>query len=166
MKRIIAINGASSSGRTSLVAHLASSKSIGVRGLYFDDFVGSLPRATWARCSQTSAGWAEMGALFNQYLFDECPSDGVILADHFMLLDVVREHLFALFGREQVTYVQLYCELGELERREAQRADRKVGLTRSQFKLVYAHKGYDIRIDTTHACSATCATALIDQLAL
>ncbi len=160
MKRVIAINGASSAGRTSLVADFASRMATDLRSFHVDDFACSLPPATWDRLSGSDAGWGEIARMFNQHLWDECPTNGMVLADCFYKLGTARNHLFSLFGRAQVTYVQLYCELEELERREVLRRDRKVGLARSQFKAVYSYSGYDIRIDSTRSTIEACSRDL------
>jgi len=164
MKHVIAINGASSAGCTSLVDRLSVRTADAVRAFHIDDFVRCLPDATWERCSGSDAGWAEIGMLFNQHLFDECPEGGVVLADCFLGLGHAREHLFERFGCDNVTYVQLYCELDELERREALRGDRKRGLARSQFEVIYSFTDFDVRIDSTRSSVAECADALLGVL--
>ncbi len=168
MKRVIAIDGASSAGRTSLVDDFVSRVATDLRSFHIDDFACSLPSATWDHLSGSDAGWGEIGVMFNQQLWDECPADGVVLADCFYKLDAPRDHLFSLFGRDQVMYVQLYCELEELERREVLRGDRMVGLARSQYEAVYSYAGYDLRIDSTRstieACSSVLRTAMPDTM--
>lgn len=58
-------------------------------------------------------------------------------------------HLFTTLGRNRVFFVQLYCEIEELERREAAREDRPPGLARRQFDAVYSFNDYDLWIDST-----------------
>ncbi len=160
MKHVIAIDGASSSGRTSLVDYFASRVATDLCPFHIDDFAGTLSPAAWDRLSGSDAGWDEISMLFNQHLLEACPTNGVVLADCFYKLGTARDHLFSLFGRDQVTYVQLYCELEELERREVLRGNRKIGLARSQFKAVYSYSGYDIRIDSTHSTIEACSRDL------
>ncbi|WP_433359496.1 chloramphenicol phosphotransferase CPT family protein [Actinoplanes sp. CA-142083] len=64
-----------------------------------------------------------------------------------------------------VTLVEVRCSPDELDRRERARGDRPAGLAGSQ-ALVYAHGDHDIAVDTTssdpHECAVTIADALGD----
>jgi len=161
---LIVIDGASSSGRTSLVRHLARRGDC--RGYHVDEFAGNLPADVWSRCAGSDLGWAEIGERFNEFLHERSRIERPLVADVFYKLPRARDHLFGLFGRDRVFYVQLYCQLDELERRELLRGDRHVGLARSQFEPVYAFTGYDLRIDSTHRCVGECADVLRANLTL
>ena len=164
MKRLIVIDGASSSGRTSLARRFQQVTSGNHRAYHLDDFVRDLPIEVWERCSGSDCGWDEIGRRFNAVLFEASRTGVDVVADCLYKLDGARDHLFALFGRERVFYVQLYCDLAELVRRERARGDRKPGLARSQFEAVYAFTGYDLRIDSTARSIDDCATLLARTL--
>jgi len=165
MPRIIVIDGASSSGRTSLTKRFAQASSERYCACHIDEFIRKLPVQIWGRCSDTDAGWAEIGMMFNTFLFDVSQRHDRIVADGYYKQDEARDHLFSLFGRERVFYVQLFCELEELERRERLRGDRRLGLARSQFDSIYAFTDYDIRVDSTDASVEDCASQLAMAIA-
>ncbi len=165
MKPIVIINGASSSGRTTLV-HEFCSLATGFFPAHVDEFVGKLPSEVWRRCASSDEGWAEIGTLFNEHLIALAKKHRKIIADAFHKVPDARDHLFSRLGRDRVFYVQLYCELRELERREAARGDRRSGLARSQFDSVYSFTGYDLRIDSTRSSANACARTLMDALSM
>lgn len=63
-----------------------------------------------------------------------------------------------------VTLVEVRCSPDELERRERQRGDRPIGLALSQ-RLVYAHGEFDIVVDTTDTGPSECAKQIVHSLA-
>jgi chloramphenicol 3-O phosphotransferase len=62
-----------------------------------------------------------------------------------------------------VTLVEVRCSPAELDRRERARGDRPAGLARSQ-TLVYQHGDPDIAVDTTTATAIECAQAIVRAL--
>lgn len=48
-----------------------------------------------------------------------------------------------------VLFVKVFCPLDELERREAARGDRTIGLARSQYDKVHKYATYDVEVDTS-----------------
>ncbi len=69
--------------------------------------------------------------------------------------------LAALRGCE-VWFVGVQCELGELERREIARGDRRLGQARGQFNKVHLDMIYDIEVDTSVApIEALCQQILV-----
>ncbi len=63
-----------------------------------------------------------------------------------------------------VLFVGLHCGLEELERRERQRSDRRIGLARFQFPNIHIHGRYDVEVDTEHNDPVSCALQIKDQL--
>ena len=134
MKLIIVIDGVSSSGRTSLVKEFISSD-IGAtfQSYHIDEFTKQLPSEMWRRCADSDPGWAEIGISFNDFLAEQASQHDKIIADLFYKLSKAREHLYSTIHRSDLFFVQLYCELKELEKREISRRNRRKGLARSQF---------------------------------
>ena len=62
----------------------------------------------------------------------------------------------------RVALIDVRCKLDELDRRERARADRPLGLARSQD--VFSHDDRDITVDTTRTTAHTCALAIATQL--
>ena len=144
MIKAIVINGASSSGGTSLVNRFCSLANEDYRKIHIDEYLRKLPPGMWECCCDSDEGWAEIGMAFNEYLAELAQQHKRLIADAFYKLPPVIEHLFAALGRDRVFYVQLYCDLAELEHRELARGNRRNGLARSQFEHIYSFTGYMI----------------------
>lgn len=63
-----------------------------------------------------------------------------------------------------VLFVGVKCPLGELERREKARGDRKIGLARWQLERVHRYGTYDFEIDTHAQSPDACAAQLRDLM--
>jgi chloramphenicol 3-O phosphotransferase len=74
----------------------------------------------------------------------------------------VMDLLMTLAGYD-VTLVEVRCSAVELERRERDRGDRPLGLAVSQ-TLVYAHGEFDIAVDTTVTGPDECARTIVQGL--
>jgi len=161
MTQIIVVNGASSSGRTSLVKRFCAISDGSWHGVHIDDFTKQLPRSTWERYADTEQGWVRIGTLFSNHIVELAKRVPRVIADTFYLHPIPQQHLISLAGRESVFCVQLFCSLIELERREIARSDRRIGLARSQFDNVYSLTDYDLRIDSSDKSPDDCAQELL-----
>lgn len=160
MKMII-VNGASSAGCTSLVHEFAAHTNGRYQAVHIDEYLCDLPAGMWNRCSDTDEGWAEIGMAFNEHLAVLAQGKTGVIADAYYKLHSPIKHLFRVIGRENVFFVQLYCDLEELERREKVRGDRRMGLARSQFEQIYSFDGYDLMIDSTKTPLKECVKTLM-----
>ncbi len=163
--RIILLNGASSSGKSSIGEALLSRlpdpwflvpvDAIGamrstVHTRVLDDAqIDAMLRRTRLGYHRAVAALASTG---NDVIMDYPLSERWRLDD---LLDVLAPY--------DVTLVEVRCSADELDRRERSRDDRPIGLARTQ-AMVYAHGDFDIAVDTTETgpdeCAATIANAL------
>ncbi|WP_170167309.1 chloramphenicol phosphotransferase CPT family protein [Actinoplanes xinjiangensis] len=148
--RIIVLNGASSSGKSSVgramlglladpwflfpVDDLGAMRSTVHTRVLDDAGIAAMLTRTRRGYHRAVAGLASAG---NDVIMDYPLSEAWRLAD---LLDVLRGF--------DVTLVEVRCSPRELARRERARGDRPVGLAVSQ-TLVYEHGDRDIVIDTT-----------------
>jgi chloramphenicol 3-O phosphotransferase len=163
--RIVLLNGASSAGKSSigraLLALLADPwflvpvDAIGamrstVHTRVLDDVeIGEMLRRTRLGYHRAVAGLACAG---NDVIMDYPLSEQWRIADLLEILD----------GYD-VTLVEVRCSPEELDRRERARADRPVGLARSQ-TMVYTHGEFDIAVDTTSAGPDECAMTIVNAL--
>lgn len=87
-----------------------------------------------------------------------------VVADE-VLLDLVSfDDWIAALGSRAVTWVEVACEPAEMERREAARGDRPVGLSRAQ-RGSCPLPPFELVLDTTHAPPDESARRLGDRLA-
>ena len=163
MKTIV-VNGASSSGRTSLVREFAAQANNGYQTIHIDEFTNDLAPGMWDRCCGSDEGWVEIGMAFNDHLKVLAQGSRGVIADAFYKLHSPVEHLFTVLGRENVFFVHLYCDLHELERREKARGNRRIGLAKSQFEQMSFFNDYDLQIDSTAASPKRCAKILIKEI--
>lgn len=163
--RIILLNGASSSGKSSIgrallpllpdpwflvpVDAISGMRSTVHQRPLDDDAIDEMLVRTRRGYHRVVAALASVG---NDVIMDYPLSERWRLDD---LLDVLRGY--------DVTLVEVRCSPEELARREQGRGDRPAGLAVSQ-TTVYAHDAYDIAVDTTSADPHTCATAIADAL--
>jgi chloramphenicol 3-O phosphotransferase len=160
--RIILLNGASSSGKTSIGRALLSllpepwflvpiDAISGMRSTVHtqaldEDEVREMLTRTRRGYHRAVAALASVG---NDVIMD------YPLSEQWRLDDLLNGY--------DVTLVEVRCSPEELERREQDRGDRPVGLANSQ-TTVYAHGDCDIAVDTTRGDADMCARAIADAL--
>lgn len=137
---------------------------VAYRSRSLDEFVPLLPSGLFKRLSSTDEGWVEICGDFHAYLAACRASEPRMIVEMMLAWPEARDDLFRQIPREEIFYVQVYCELAELERRELGREDRRAGLARSQFDRVYAFDGYDARIDSTRISPDMCAEKLANLI--
>jgi chloramphenicol 3-O phosphotransferase len=163
--RIILLNGASSSGKTSIgrallpllpdpwflvpVDAIGSMRSTVHTRELDDTEISQVLRRTRLGYHRAVAALASAG---NDVVMD------YPLSEEWRLVDLLE----TLDGYD-VTLVEVRCSQEELDRRERDRGDRPDGLARSQ-EMVYAHGECDITIDTTSTDPYECAMAIVNAL--
>jgi chloramphenicol 3-O phosphotransferase len=162
--RVLLLNGASSSGKSSIgrallplladpwflvpVDAIGAMRSTVHTRVLDEAEIEEMLRRTWLGYHRVVAALVSTG---NDVIMDYPLSRRWRLADLLEVLDGV-----------DVTLVEVRCSPEELDRRERERGDRPAGLARSQ-TLVYEHDA-DIVVDTTHTGATECARAIVDAL--
>ncbi len=163
--RIVLLNGASSSGKTSIGQALQSllaqpwflvpvDSISGMRssmnGKNLDDAaIADMLTRTRLGYHRVVAGLASVG---NDVIMDYPLSEAWRLHD-----------LLAVLDGYDVTLIEVRCSPDELDRRERARGDRLNGLARAQ-SAVYDLGAFDICVDSTHASAEDCATTIVRAL--
>lgn len=159
--RVILLNGASSSGKTSIgralqqvlidpwflvpVDELGAMRSVPTK-VQSEQEVSAMLRRTRLGYHRAVAAMNSVG---NDVIMDYPLSEPWRLGD---LLDVL----------DGYTLVDVRCDAGELERRERTRGDRPVGLANSQ--AVFAHDDRDVSVDTTRMTAEECARIIAAEM--
>ncbi|MDH2413261.1 AAA family ATPase [Nocardioides sp. CER19] len=163
--RIILLNGASSSGKSS-IAHALLGLLAAPWFFFPVDALGAMRSTQHTRplddaeveamLRRTRRGYhravAALASAGNDVIMDYPLSEPWRLAD---LLEVLETY--------DVTLVDVLCSPDELDRREAARRDRPIGLARSQSR-VFEHDDRDIAVDTTATAPDACARAIVAEL--
>lgn len=176
---IIYLNGASSSGKTSIARALQQTLDEPYYHLSTDTFAGMVVRrnepgeawdgdiigpkfnAGFTHCVAAMAGTGN-NVIVDDVLCESYRLDGRIDAQSSFDLLKQRVSVLAPFD---VLYVGVHCALSELERRERARGDRYPGLARFQYRRVHAHSIYDVEVATTRQTVAECASVIRHALA-
>jgi chloramphenicol 3-O phosphotransferase len=165
--QIIFLNGASSSGKTSIARELLVVLDRPWFHMPVDAINGMRAKRRTSELSQpeldlvlarTRAGFhravAGMAAAGNNVVMDH------VLSERWRLLDCL-----AVLGDFDVVFVAVRCSEAELTRRERLRDDREPGVAVAQQELVHAHGCYDIECDTTTASALDGALSIKEFLA-
>jgi chloramphenicol 3-O phosphotransferase len=170
---IILLNGASSSGKTSIVAALQDMLDAPFLDAGIDKFIWMLPRRYLNRPLWDEVlGLATQAGPVGQMLFSGmhhaiaalARAGNPVIADHVLVEPAWVAECAALFADLPALFVGVHCPLPVLEEREATRRDRTLGQARAQFHWVHAHALYDLEIDTSLADAAACAAQIKQRL--
>jgi chloramphenicol 3-O phosphotransferase len=162
---ILFLNGASSSGKSSIARALQTMIEQPCFHLCIDDYLGALQKDLWDRHEIVQREWHHIIHGFHAAAAAIARAGNLVIVD-----DVLEkeppwvENLLTLFEGLDVIFVGVHCPLEELERRERARGDRKRGMARLQFDQVHAQALYDIEVDTAELSSQECAMRIIDYM--
>ncbi|WP_165763776.1 chloramphenicol phosphotransferase CPT family protein [Halalkalibacter urbisdiaboli] len=171
-KQIIVLNGTSSSGKTSIAKELQTVLEEPYTYIAIDqlaEFLESyLPEGYTPNKQNEDKQLTEafhfirpsMVSLFHHTIKTLAMLEHRIIVDHVILDKEWLEECLGLLADEPVLFVGIYCSIEELERREKERGDRKLGLAKLQLDHVHQYANYDLEIDTTNNSARECAKAI------
>ena len=160
---ILFLNGASSSGKTSIAKALLTTLDETYFHLPVDALDAMLSHRAITPDEQPSlVRRALLG--FHRAVAGMAAGGNNIVVDHVLSEPWFLHDCLALFAAEDVVLVGVHCALPELQRREQERGDRSPGLAARQLSQVHAHGVYDIECDTSIASPAACAQQIKDFL--
>lgn len=163
--KVIFLNGASSSGKTTVALELQNSLPEPFLHFSFDHFrdSGILPMA---RIGSGEFRWSDMReAVFDAYhrsLQAIAESGCNVLADHIIETEEWRAKLQQLLSSFDVYLVALRCPPDELVRREIQRGDRRIGEALRDAASCYDFCKHDLELDSSLPASST-AKIIVDN---
>lgn len=170
---IIMINGASSSGKTSILEALQSILEDPFLNAGIDKFIWMLPgryldQPLW----NDVLGQATTAGLLGHRLFSGmhhaiaalARTGNHVIADHVLVEPAWITECARLFSDLPAYLIGLRCPLAVLEEREKSRRDRTLGQARAQYNLVHAHGFYDLEVDTSILSAEECAIKIRQRL--
>ena len=149
--KIILLNGASSSGKSSLARALQARIEEPFWHISIDHLrdSGVLPMA---RIRAGEFRWATMRDAFfegfEQSLLAYVRCGNNLIVEHIMESRAWLLRLAGLLVGQDAFFVGLHCDLAELERREIARGDRRVGDARRDFHQIHSYCLYDLELDS------------------
>ncbi len=153
MGKIILLNGASSAGKSTLVQALQDQLEIPFLQFSLDFFMFNSQVLPKRRDSRGAFAWIEIRsklfAGYYQCLAALSKAGNNLVIDYIVENKDQLEQLVAALEPFDVFYVGVHCPLPELERREIQRADRRIGDAKRDFETVHTFSGYDFEVDSS-----------------
>ncbi len=168
---IILLNGASSSGKTSLLRALQDALDDPFLDAGIDRFLWMLPKRylnppLWddvlGRATEAGATGQVLMAGMHHAIVALAQAGNNVVADHVLVDPRWVDECACLFCDLPAYFVGVRCPLAVLEQRERQRQDRTLGQARAQFDLVHAHGVYDLEVDTSLAGPGQCAQQVVE----
>ncbi|MBK9157974.1 MAG: AAA family ATPase [Propionibacteriaceae bacterium] len=160
---IILLNGASSSGKSTLARYLQAVLNEPFLHLSSDQLVdgGAIPNRR-----NESELFAWPGSMRTRFFdgFHRCipamaAAGNNLVVEHIIEFPDWRDELRCLLDGFDVFLVGVHCDLGELDRREAARGDRALGEGRTHVEVdgIHGFGAYDLEVDTTSGVSFSMA---------
>jgi chloramphenicol 3-O phosphotransferase len=149
--KIILLNGASSSGKSSLAKFVQATSSQPFWHYSIDHLNagGVLPRE---RIDSGEFLWSSLRESFFEGFHRSIPAfaeaGNNLLVEHIIEDQRWMDRLLRLLAPFDVFFVGLHCPLEELERRELARGDRRIGEARSDFAITHSFGTYDFDLTT------------------
>ncbi len=170
---IIVLNGASSSGKTSLVKALQALWDQPLLDAGLDRFLWMLPpryldRPLWddvlGRAVEAGATGHHLVLGMHQAIAALSRAGNHVVADHVLVEEVWVAECAALFADLPAYLVGVHCPLPLLLQREQARRDRTPGQAAAQYARVHAHVLYDLEVDTSIHSPEACAEEILERL--
>jgi chloramphenicol 3-O phosphotransferase len=150
--KVILLNGASSSGKSSIARAVQARISEPFWHISIDHLrdAGVLPLD---RIRSGEFNWAEMREAFFEgferslVAYSTCGNN--LIVEYIVETPEWMTRLIRLLADRDVFFVGVHCNLEELERRELTRRDRRIGDARRDFNTVHEHCIYDAELNST-----------------
>lgn len=150
--KIILLNGASSSGKSTLATELQAK----LEEPFWHFSIDHLRQAKVIPVDRIRNGdfdWPSMRPAFFEGFHRSLPAltgaGNNIIVEHIVETKAWMNRLIDLLSPFDVFFVGLHCPLAELERREAERGDRRIGEARDDHETIYGFCQYDLELDST-----------------
>jgi chloramphenicol 3-O phosphotransferase len=170
---IIILNGASSSGKTSILTALQKRLAEPYLSAGIDKFIWMLPgryldRPLWDGVLGLATHAGPLGfQLFSgmhHAIAALARTGNNVIADHVLIEPAWVAECAHLFADLPAYLIGVRCPLEVLESREKDRRDRTLGQARAQYPFVHAHGVYDLELDTSLLSVDECAARIQQRL--
>ena len=165
--RIIFLNGASSSGKSTLAKAMQQALPEPFLHVSSDHLVASGMLPARRDPDGPFVWWQQMRPRFFDG-FHRClpalaAAGNDLIVEHIIEFRAWREYLAALLDGLDVFLVGVHCDLAEIDRRERDQGDRRIGEGRSHVEtdLIHTFGPYDFEVDTTNAVPGAVAASVL-----
>lgn len=150
--KIILLNGASSSGKSTLARDLQAKLEEPFWHFSIDHLIAAhvLPKE---RINGGEFPWRDLRPHFFEG-FHRClpalaTAGNNLIVEHIVETEAWMQRLLRLLHSLDVFFVGVHCPLPELERRELERGDRRIGEARADFEITHTFGTYDFEVLAT-----------------
>ena len=173
MSTIIFLNGASSSGKTSLLKTLQKQLPEPYLDMGIDRFIWMMPsryldRPLWDDVLGKAIHSGPLGLILfsgmHHAIAAAAKRGNNIIADHVFVEKAWVDECANLFADMNAYLIGIQCPLEILEQRERDRKDRTLGQARAQFDVIHKYTKYDLELDTSKLTTDECVEKIIARL--
>ena len=170
---VVVINGASSSGKSSILLALQEASPQPYMDMGVDRFISMLParylrRPLWddvlGVATEPGAAGRALFSGMHQAIAAMARLGNNVVADHVLVTPSWVQECAVLFADLPAYLIGVRCPLDLLEQRERQRKNRTLGQARLQFDLVRQYCRYDLELDTSRLSPQECAHRILARL--
>lgn len=164
---IIFLNGTSSSGKTSIALELQRNLEEPYLHMSVDQFLNMLPSdylTNGSKVANAKDAMLKVISGMHNALPAFVASGNNIIVDHVLQERKWLEECVSILADFKVLFVSLYCSIEELQRREQERGNRKIGTANYQYNRVHTHGIYDLEINTELNSIEECARKIKHHL--
>lgn len=176
---VVVLNGGSSSGKSSLARCLQDQLASTWMALGVDDLIRALPGGDRPVGEQSTIRFSDDGTVDANQEFRRAElawyrglaaiarcGIGLIVEEVFLSGSTSQRRLADALSDLPVLWVGVRCDADIAATREANRADRVIGMAHQQAEHVHDGVHYDLVVDTTATDAAHCARLIKDKLSL
>ena len=160
---IIILNGPSSSGKSSIAENIQKTAAVTYANIGCDFFFGSFKDSNMERFERSHQNTIEeINRGYYRVLrsFAEHGNTNVV-GDTVFQYNATFHDCVNTFKDANAFLIGVRCNLASLQKREAERQDRLIGIAQFQHERVHLHGVYDHEVDTTNITSEECARSIL-----
>ncbi len=159
--KVILLNGASSSGKStlakSLKKYIKENKKEEYIIISIDDFLDMTINQPIYEDDVF-----EISQLLCQKALNILKMGHGVIVDHVITSERIYKQLTEALKEYALIMVQVTCPLNELEKREKKRKDRYIGSAKASCEYLYPQKGYDLTLNTLELSPEECSKKICE----
>ena len=160
--RILLFNGTSSAGKTTLAWEMQTYAPSYWYWLPVDHFLDVVPVQQWDN-DENEEGYRFAVDLYHDCIKEVCDQGKDVIADTVICDEYTLSSFTKRLKPYNVILVKVTCPVEELNKREAARGDRDIGLAASQINTLVPHE-YDLTVDTYAQFTKECFNQILGLL--
>lgn len=161
--KVILLNGASSSGKSTLARslreYIKDNRKEEYAVISIDDFLDMTVEQPVYEDDVF-----EISQLLCQKALNSLKTGHGVIVDHVITSERIYKQLTEALNEYTLIRVQVTCPLNELEKRERERKDRHAGSAKASREYLYPQKGYDLTLNTFELSLKECSEKICELL--